>query len=163
MNSSRCPQCTILLWRGRPIDYSQLERLVKFTAAAGLVAVPMTVFALYCCLAYYIIENKNKFGMTQAVPFLSFIALSALVLTLMWGGLSFMMERRRTQGIKWWGAGIDSELEQAFRMAMAGMSLAAGCWLLLVSVICEAYIGTFAPVSKRLQAVIGARLWQSKS
>lgn len=123
----------------------------------------MTMFALYCCFAYYIYDSETGFGIFQALPLVSVTALSLLALVFVWEGLSFMLARRRLQGTKWWGAELDSNDEQAWRMAMTGMAIFAGCWLLLVSGTCEAYLGTFTPVLERLRAVMNTRGWQSTS
>ena len=145
MISFRCPQCTISLWRETRGDGSHLERLIKFSVAEALVAVPLTVLTLCICFAYYIFGIKSKVGTLQVLLLLGFVLSSAFVLLFMTQGLWFMVQQRRTQGVRWWRDGIPSEAEFATGMALSLGIFVAAWWLLSMSLTFEAYLGTMVP------------------
>lgn len=173
-----CPQCTIKLWRQtRPSERTQtetleLEPLVKFTAAATIVFVPLNLLTLYACLTYNILDASASAGMVNAVPlkFLNasapggianaillivFILVSALQLTLAFQGYQFMMQRRREQGTRWWGGSVDAEEDQPYRMAFTAFSQLTAWWVAVLCQVLEAHTrGAYGDISA--PAMVGA-------
>jgi hypothetical protein len=116
-----------------------LEKLVKVTAAEGLVAGPLTVIALSVYVAYFFFGPAAQIGTVQVLLLVGFVLLSSVVLLLVSQGFWLMVQQRRTQGVKWWGGDLDSGLDEALRMSFHMFSVLAGCWLLWMSLTLEAY------------------------
>ena len=103
----------------------------------------MTAATLYTCLGHYLFDPTAQHGTFQLLLLLGLFLLSVPILFLMIYGAWFTMQRRRTHGVDWWGADLESEVEMALEMTFSTFSVVAGCWLSLVSLTLEVYLAPF--------------------
>ena len=144
---SRCPQCTITLWRVPHVEEgSLLESLVKVTAAMALVSIPLTTITLYTCFKYHIFTSPDPIEITRGV-LLGIFGLFSVPIYFMEGyGLWFSWERRGTLGLRWWGGDLEeAQIGEAATMTMMFFTPLALWWMISMSVTLEAYVGPFAP------------------
>ena len=123
-----------------------MEKLVKITAAEGLVAGPLTAFALCVYFAYFFFGPAARIGVVQVLMLVSYVVFSGVGLLFVSQGWLLMVQRRRAQGLDWWGGDLDSVLDEAWRMSFHVFSIITGLWLLAMSFTVEAYIGVVMPI-----------------
>jgi hypothetical protein len=123
-----------------------LEKLVKITAAEGLIAGPLTVFALCVYLAYFFLGPAARIGIIQVLLLVSYVLFAGVGLLLVSQGWLLMLQQRQAQGLNWWGGDLDAGLDEAWRMTFHMFSIIAGLWLLAMSLTVEAYIGVVTPI-----------------
>ena len=123
-----------------------MEKHAKFSVAATVVGLPLTLFAPCICYASTAFKATGAIGVVKMLLFGGFVLWSAVMLFFMGSGLFIMIETRRSHGTRWWGGDIDDpQAREGGKMTFFAVSRVAGFWLLLICLILEVYVGLFAP------------------